>query len=209
MEIMLSDYLKKTNEILRNEPAAGSPAEKGAPSKNTETPQPKPTPKATTMRKEETAPAAGTAYFSEDVEFQGTLCFTSKLEIHGRFQGEIISKGPLVIGKSAVIKADIKANSAVTIRGKVQGNIECTERVELRGDAHLYGDITAPRFILDDGVVFEGSTIMLRDKPKEKTDFTDIFSSLGKEEQPAATTTATANPAPAAQPNQPQETTAS
>ncbi len=118
------------------------------------------------------------AYFSEDVEFKGTLCFEKNMEINGKFEGEIIAEGKLIVGESALIKADIVA-PAIIVKGKVQGNLVARDRVELHSGAHLYGDVKTPQFVLSEGVTFVGSSDTLEGN-KPATDFSSMFSRLGK-----------------------------
>ncbi|MDD5260878.1 MAG: polymer-forming cytoskeletal protein [Methylacidiphilales bacterium] len=131
------------------------------------------------MEQNRSTKSSGNAIISEDVEFKGTLCSSSRLEIHGRFEGEIFADGPLVIGESAVVKADIESESSVTVRGKVQGNINAKEKVEVSGNAQLYGDVSAPRFGLAETATFVGKTDTLGGKPPAN-DFSNIFTRLDK-----------------------------
>jgi len=123
--------------------------------------------------------SSGTAVLSEDVEFKGSIYFTNKLELHGRFEGEIISDGPLIIGESAVIKAEIKSNSSITIRGKVQGNIDAKEKVDVTGSAVLLGDVKSPKFSLAETATFVGKTETGSGR-SQAADFANIFQSLDK-----------------------------
>jgi cytoskeletal protein CcmA (bactofilin family) len=129
------------------------------------------------------------ALISEDVEFKGTLCFASSLELNGRFEGEIIAEGPLVIGESAVVKANIKAESTVIVRGKLQGNIEAKDKVEIATRAHVYGDVVAPKFSLSEGAVFIGAS-RTSEKSTPPSEFSNLFTRLNKPaaKAPASTT---------------------
>jgi cytoskeletal protein CcmA (bactofilin family) len=120
----------------------------------------------------------GETYFTEDVEFKGTLAFSSKAHIDGRIEGEILAEGPLVIGEKALIKASIHGTS-VTIKGKVQGNIVGTEKVQLMPGSQLYGDVKTPKFIMAEGVTFVGNSNTLDGRAPE-TGFSEMFSRLGK-----------------------------
>lgn len=171
---MFNDVLKKSNALLRQDtkeknpraedkPSGSSPAESLS---STSTPS-----KTSTM-------SNGQAFFSEDVEFKGTLCFSSKFELNGRFEGEIQAEGPLVVGDKALVKANI-SGVTVVIRGKVQGNVTATERVELTAGAHLYGDVRAPKFTCSDSAVFVGSSNTLEGKQPAQ-DFGQIFTKMAK-----------------------------
>ncbi len=92
---------------------------------------------------------------SSEVEIQGTIITTGNLQVHGRVEGEIISQGDLVLGKSAVIKGNLQVNS-VSVAGTIRGNITAKDRIELKSTARLMGDIKAKRLAVEDGVTFVG-----------------------------------------------------
>ncbi|MFH1067723.1 MAG: polymer-forming cytoskeletal protein [bacterium] len=116
---------------------------------------------------------------SEDVEFKGTLASSNKLELHGRFEGEIIANGPLEVGEKGIIKGDVHGSSSIIIRGKVKGNVHAKEKVELGPTAHLYGDIRSPKFVISEGAVFVGRVDTLEGGTKPVEDFTNLFKRLG------------------------------
>ena len=98
--------------------------------------------------------------FSETTSFDGTLKFSKSIRIEGSFKGKIDSKGYLVVGENAKIRANIKAQSIV-IAGEVKGNVEAEERLEMLPSGKLYGNIKTKKLKMADGVVFEGSCEML------------------------------------------------
>lgn len=119
------------------------------------------------------------AVLTEDVELKGTIYFNSSAEVNGRFEGEIYAEGPLVIGEKAVIRATIHGSSSVEVWGKMQGNVEAKEKVELKGNAELYGDVRTPKFVVSEGVVFVGNSDTLNGK-SSSVDFSSLFTQLGK-----------------------------
>ena len=100
--------------------------------------------------------------FSESTVFSGELKFDTSLRIEGGFKGKITSKGHLIIGENAKIRANIKAHSIV-IAGEVKGNVEAFDRLELLPTGRLYGNIKTKKLKMADGVIFEGSCEMLRE----------------------------------------------
>lgn len=92
---------------------------------------------------------------SSDVEIKGTIKFENDLVADGRIEGEIITKGALVIGTNGYVQGDITAGS-VAIQGQVLGNVTADQRVELLRDSELVGDLTSPRVMIDDGATFVG-----------------------------------------------------
>ncbi len=118
---------------------------------------------------QETAPAVQSAssmagsrnVLNSDVSVKGILRFSEALLVDGVVEGKITSDGALTVGTNATITADAKdqtaiATKSVLIEGKVTGNVEVTDFVELAATAELVGDITAKRLIIKDGAVFIG-----------------------------------------------------
>ncbi len=104
----------------------------------------------------------------QDIKFSGNLKFSTSLKIKGGFEGEINSTGHLYIGKNASVKAKIKAKH-ITIYGKVEGNIEAIDKVEILSTGSLTGDVKAPDLLIQSGCIFNGKCIMNRDElNKEK-----------------------------------------
>jgi len=113
-------------------------------------------------KKKERLPAAGdklNAFIGEGTAFKGTLSFQGTVRVDGKLDGEIFTKDTLVVGKSAVIRADILAG-ALVIGGTIHGNITAEKKVELNSGARLYGNISTPSLVIAEGVVFEGGCTM-------------------------------------------------
>jgi len=92
----------------------------------------------------------------EGVTFKGELSFKRFLRIDGQFEGELNSEGKLVIGPRGVVKSNVKMREVI-VEGYVEGNIIVDERIELRGDAQVYGDISAKILSVDEGVTVVGN----------------------------------------------------
>ena len=101
------------------------------------------------------------ALLGKDASLDGTLRFSKSLRICGRFQGIIDSTGFLNVAAGAEVKADIKAYAAV-ISGKVVGNIEVEDRLEMTSGSYVCGDVKAAKLKIADGVFFEGKCSMIR-----------------------------------------------
>ena len=85
-------------------------------------------------------------------------------EIRGKFQGELETRGIIYIAGEADVTAEINVGSGV-IEGKVRGNIIAETQVELKSTATVFGTITSPILLVDDGAIFVGKAII---KPKKK-----------------------------------------
>jgi cytoskeletal protein CcmA (bactofilin family) len=92
-----------------------------------------------------------------DVELRGTIKFTGELTFDGKLDGDIQSDGALQLGDNAVIKGNITAGSVV-VRGKITGNITAREKIDIKTRTELFGDIRAPRLVMEEGVTFVGQT---------------------------------------------------
>lgn len=101
------------------------------------------------------------AFLGEGTTFKGTLTFEGTVRIDGKLEGEIFTKDTLVIGEGAQISAAIHAGTVV-VSGTVRGNVTAERRVEIHAGGELYGDITTPSLVIDEGVIFEGSCTMGR-----------------------------------------------
>lgn len=98
----------------------------------------------------------------EGTKFKGVLSFEGSARIDGDMEGEIISKGTIIIGEHAVIQADIKVES-VTVGGKVCGNITASGRLVVLSGAEINGNIQSPVLQIEEGAKFEGTCEMSSD----------------------------------------------
>ena len=94
---------------------------------------------------------------SSDVEIKGNLKFAGELTFDGKLEGEIQSDGVLNLGESAVVNGNVNVQSVV-VRGKVTGNINAKEKIEIKSKAELFGDIRATKLVVEEGVTFVGRT---------------------------------------------------
>jgi cytoskeletal protein CcmA (bactofilin family) len=94
---------------------------------------------------------------NSDVELKGTLKFSGELAFDGKLDGDIISEGALNLGDNAVIRGNLNVSSVV-VRGKVNGNITAQEKVDIKAKAELFGDVRAPKLIIEEGVTFVGKS---------------------------------------------------
>jgi len=104
----------------------------------------------------------GDRWLEMDASMTGTLTFKDpvNLQINGRFEGTLDTKGNLSIGEKAEVKATIRGE-AITIAGTVNGDIIASSRVELLSSARVAGRITSPRVIMKEGAVLNGPLEMV------------------------------------------------
>ena len=89
----------------------------------------------------------------------GEITGDEDLVIQGTVKGKIQLKESLYVEASGVVEADIETQN-VEIAGKVTGNILASDKVELKSDCRVVGDIKAPRVLIADGASFKGNVDM-------------------------------------------------
>lgn len=99
------------------------------------------------------------AIIEEGCRFEGNLSFNGVARIAGIVQGSIFSNDTLIVSEGAVVNADISAH-VILISGTVKGEIKASSRVEIRRPARFEGTISAPSIIVEEGVIFHGTTQM-------------------------------------------------
>ena len=145
----------------------------------------------------ENRPPAERAHIGRSVVIKGELDGSEDLVIDGHVEGKIeLREHTLTIGANGRIKAQVFAK-AVIVLGELTGNINAAEKVEIRENGAVDGDIVAPRVAIADGAHFRGSIDMQRTGgkgPEAKADGKPVAAAP----QPAATPQpAAGNPAPA------------
>ena len=126
----------------------------------------------------------------KSVVIKGELSGSEDLTIEGHVEGRIdLKDNVLTIGPNGKIKAEVFAK-AVVVLGEVTGNVTASEKVDIRDNGSVDGDIASPRVAIAEGAHFRGSVDMQR---------------AGQKAQPAAATAAEAGRRRAGtQPQQPQ-----
>jgi cytoskeletal protein CcmA (bactofilin family) len=105
----------------------------------------------------------------KSVVIKGELNGSEDLTIEGQVEGKIeLRQNVLTIGPNARIKAQVFAKSVI-ILGEVTGNVSATEKVDIRDNGSVDGDIAAPRVAIAEGAHFRGSIDMQRTGDKGKS----------------------------------------
>jgi len=94
---------------------------------------------------------------NSDVELKGTLKFSGEMTFDGKLDGDINSEGSLNLGDNAVIKGNINVNTVV-VRGKINGNVVAREKIDIKAKTEMFGDIRAPKLVIEEGVTFVGKS---------------------------------------------------
>lgn len=97
------------------------------------------------------------ATIGRSVVIKGELSGAEALYIDGRIEGVVnVPENRVTIGRNGSIQANISAREVV-IMGKVHGNVQCSDRVDIRGEGSLTGDVVTQRISIEDGAVMKGS----------------------------------------------------
>jgi len=87
---------------------------------------------------------------------KGEISGSEALYIDGRIEGKInMPESRVTIGRNGKVDASIQAREVV-VMGKVTGNIECSDRVDIRAEGSVHGDISTTRISVEDGAALKG-----------------------------------------------------
>jgi cytoskeletal protein CcmA (bactofilin family) len=96
------------------------------------------------------------ATISKGLFIKGEISGTESLYIDGKVEGSIVLNGNRVtVGRNGHVAASISAREVVVL-GKVRGNVTASDRVDIRAEGALTGDVAAARISIEDGAFFKG-----------------------------------------------------
>jgi len=96
------------------------------------------------------------AIISKGLVISGEITGTDSLLVDGKVDGSINLPGSRVtVGRNGAVTASISAREIV-VQGKVRGNVTATDRVDIRAEGALTGDVTGARISIEDGAFFKG-----------------------------------------------------
>ena len=102
-------------------------------------------------------PAKGpAARIGSGLQIKGQITGTEDLQIDGKVDGPISLRGHgLTVGAGAELTSEIHAREVI-VYGKVVGNVHARDRVDVKGDGSVVGDISTARISIEDGAQFKG-----------------------------------------------------
>ena len=107
----------------------------------------------------------GPASIGKVVKIVGQIFSKEDLFVDGDLEGTVeLLEHKLTIGPNGTVHAGVKAREVVAL-GTIQGNVEAAEKIEIRKDAKLVGDIKTARIIIEDGAYFKGSIDIVKPEP--------------------------------------------
>jgi cytoskeletal protein CcmA (bactofilin family) len=91
------------------------------------------------------------------VTVKGQIFAREDLTIDGEVEGTVeCHEHRLTIGPNARVQAGLKAREII-IQGSIQGNVDATDKIDIKKEAKLVGDIKTSRIVIEDGAYFKGS----------------------------------------------------
>ena len=100
--------------------------------------------------------SSSSTHLGTGMHITGQIECTEDLQIDGKMEGPISLKGyTLTVGSTATLKSEITAGGII-VHGKVVGNLFATDRVDIRTDGSVIGDISTSRISIEDGAHFKG-----------------------------------------------------
>ncbi|OGS36993.1 MAG: hypothetical protein A2293_02110 [Elusimicrobia bacterium RIFOXYB2_FULL_49_7] len=98
---------------------------------------------------------------------EGTIKVEHDIRIDGDIKGKLIIAGDLIVGSTGIIEADVDVRSA-RLGGRVVGNMNARERIELEESASVQGDIRTKDLVINEGAVFQGNCAMQNERTNGK-----------------------------------------
>lgn len=103
-----------------------------------------------------TPSARSLACIGSSLEIKGRISAEEDLQIDGKVEGPVSVRGHrLTVGRSGQLTSEVSARELVVF-GKVTGNVNATDRVEIKKDGAVIGDIQTTRISIEDGAIFKG-----------------------------------------------------
>jgi cytoskeletal protein CcmA (bactofilin family) len=125
------------------------------------------------------------ATIGRSLVIKGEITGSESLFIDGRIEGTInFADHRVTVGRNGHVAANISAKEVV-IMGKVNGNVTCTDRVDIRSEGSLTGDVTTHRISVEDGAVLTGS-VQVRAAEQKNDHKQDKAQNNSHSEQPKA-----------------------
>jgi len=139
----------------------------------------------------------GPAIIGKSVMIKGQIFSREDLTIDGEIDGSVeLHEHRLTVGPNGKLQAGVKAREVVVL-GTIHGNVEASDKIDIRKDAKLVGDIKTARIVIEDGAYFKGSIDIARPEagrpaaPASKPAVTSSASATpGANAAPAATAAA-------------------
>ena len=90
--------------------------------------------------------------------FEGRLGFEGVARLCGRFKGEIVSQGVLIVEPGARVSARVSVGELI-LKGWMKGEVTADRKINLLSGSEFYGALSAPQLNIEEGALFEGASV--------------------------------------------------
>ncbi len=98
-----------------------------------------------------------TARLGTGLQIKGEISGNEDLHIDGSVEGSIhLESGRVIVGASAKVSADVSARDVI-VYGTVKGNLRARDRIEIKNNGSVIGDLSTARIMIEDGAYFKGA----------------------------------------------------
>jgi cytoskeletal protein CcmA (bactofilin family) len=114
------------------------------------------------------SPPLEQATIGRSLVIKGEISGAESLYIDGRVEGSItLADNRVTVGRNGYVAANITAKELV-IMGKVQGNVQCSDRLDIRSEGSLTGDVVTYRICIEEGAVLKGGVEVRTQEKKDQ-----------------------------------------
>jgi cytoskeletal protein CcmA (bactofilin family) len=108
------------------------------------------------------------AHIGRSLVIKGEVSGSEALFIDGRVEGTVsFPDNRVTIGRNGTVAANITAKEVV-IMGKVQGNVDCADRLDIRNEGMLAGDVITHRISVEEGAILKGGVEVRNPEKKDQ-----------------------------------------
>jgi cytoskeletal protein CcmA (bactofilin family) len=111
---------------------------------------------------------SGAATIGKAVMVKGQIFSREDLLIDGEVEGTVeAQEHRITVGPNGKVQAGVKAREIVVL-GTIHGNVEAADKIDIRKDARLVGDIKTARIVIEDGAYFKGSIDIIKAEARQQ-----------------------------------------
>jgi cytoskeletal protein CcmA (bactofilin family) len=108
------------------------------------------------------------ANVGKSITIKGDLTGDEDVLVEGRVEGKIeLPQNQLTVGANGVVEAHVEAKTVIIV-GRISGDVVANERLEVQGTGVVDGDVKAPRLVVEEGAVLNGSIAMTKKEGVEQ-----------------------------------------
>lgn len=94
--------------------------------------------------------------------FEGRMVFEGVARLCGRFKGEIVSQGTLIVEPGARVEARVSVGELI-LKGWMKAEVTASQKINLLKGSEFYGALSSPQLHVEEGALFEGASVKQKD----------------------------------------------